>query len=276
MIDSRDFLAARRRAENRDAAAARTRRSPSPAGSTSTTHHADLGPSRQGPRQASRHGAAASAARRRAPSASPPAGPTIARSRRSHSSPTGPGTARPRRSSATTRSLMSPADRRHRLPGHWHPGQSRRQGEKARHTRLGVWRRVSAALLVNLQPATRFRADARSILDWPYRASRCCDFCSNWRRGGDERRGRYIHANGAITIAVRGRGYAPNWYSRQPRRRDNPSPSSSSHRYVRIGTLKEGSSSLSKKSFGFPRMLAQSSRGSGPTCTRAGSCDPSG
>ena len=47
-------------------------------------------------------------------------------------------------------------------------------------------------------------------------------------------------------------------------------------RGVRIGTLKEGSSSLSKKSFGFPRMLAHSSRGSGPTCTRADSCDPSG
>jgi hypothetical protein len=38
----------------------------------------------------------------------------------------------------------TPADRRHALPGHGHPGQPRRQGETARHPGLDVRRRMSA------------------------------------------------------------------------------------------------------------------------------------
>ena len=63
----------------------------------------DLGQARQGPRQASRHGAAAWWIAEGRRTSSPPAGPTTARCRKSPSSPTGRNTPRPRRSNATIR-----------------------------------------------------------------------------------------------------------------------------------------------------------------------------
>ena len=43
-----------------------------------------------------------------------------------------------------------PSDRRHRIPRFRHLGQPRRQGEEARHPGLEIWRRVSAAALCNV------------------------------------------------------------------------------------------------------------------------------
>ena len=101
--DDRQPRLPRRQAPGRDraAAASRVRRSPSPAAPTSTTT------TRSGQRStrctpSTRTWCSSMAARRRAPSGSPPAGPTPASARRSSSSRTGRATARPRRSSATT------------------------------------------------------------------------------------------------------------------------------------------------------------------------------
>ncbi len=46
---------------------------------------------------------------------------------------------------AQRRHARTAADRRHAFPGHGNPGQPRRQGKAARHTRLEIRRRMSAA-----------------------------------------------------------------------------------------------------------------------------------
>ena len=74
MIDSREFLAAKRRAETEVLLPAGPKIAFS--GGRLQRSQADLGQARQGPRQASRHGAAAWRLARKAPRKSPPAGPT--------------------------------------------------------------------------------------------------------------------------------------------------------------------------------------------------------
>ena len=103
VIDSRDFIAAKRRAEIEPLTPAGTKIAFA-GGVDCNDHQPHLGGARSRARQARRHGAAPwrNAARRREDRRLP--GPTLARSRRSSSSPTGSATARPRRSSATTRS----------------------------------------------------------------------------------------------------------------------------------------------------------------------------
>jgi hypothetical protein len=100
MIDSREFLAARRRTDT-EVLPLPARASPSPAAPTATITCASGTPStRSAP--STRAWCCCMAAARTAPSASPPAGPISARSRRLSSSLTGPATATPRPSSATT------------------------------------------------------------------------------------------------------------------------------------------------------------------------------
>jgi hypothetical protein len=105
MIDSRDFLAAKRRAETEVLLPAGPKIAFT-GGLNFNDHHAVWdGSTRFTP--SIPIWCCCMAAVRRAPSGSPPAGPTLARFRRSRSSPTGPTTPRPPRSSATIRCSRS-------------------------------------------------------------------------------------------------------------------------------------------------------------------------
>ena len=148
MIDSREFLAARRRADTQAPAPAGTRIAFT-GGTDCNDHHAHLGRARQGPRQAPRHGAAAwrQPARRRAHRrllGRQPQG-----RRRSSSSPTGHGTATRHPSSATTSMLEALPIGVVVFPG---SGISANLADKASKLGIPVWRfrrgrRVSAASL---------------------------------------------------------------------------------------------------------------------------------
>ena len=136
----RDRGAAACRPEDRLHRRARLQRSP-----------ADLGQARQGPRQASRHGAAARriaegcrAHRRRA-------GPITARCRRSPSSPTGRSTPRRRRSSATTRCWTVLPIGVMVFPG---TGIQDNLADKARKLGIPVWKFGRAARERRLPPLT--------------------------------------------------------------------------------------------------------------------------
>ena len=64
------------------------------------------------------------------------------------------------------RHARTAADRRHAFPGHRNPGQPRRQGETARHTRLEIRRRMSAALLPS--DATKAELHRRNSASFRY------------------------------------------------------------------------------------------------------------
>ena len=136
MIDSRDFLAAKRRAENEMLLPA----GPKVAftgGLDFNDHRAIWDRLDKALRQASRHGAAAWRQPPRAPSASPPAGPTIARSRRSPSNPTGRSHAKAAPFKRNDAMLETSAHRRDRLPRLRHPANL---ADKARKLGIPVWK----------------------------------------------------------------------------------------------------------------------------------------
>ncbi len=144
MIDSREFLAARRRADTEVLAPAGTRIAFT--GGTDCNDHRASGTRSTRSAPSTPTWCCCTAAARAAPSASPPAGPTIARSPRSSSSPTGPA---PQRGAlqAQRPDARGPADRRRRLPRLRHLRQPRRQGQEARHPGVAVHggrRRVGA------------------------------------------------------------------------------------------------------------------------------------
>ena len=147
MIDSRDFLAARRRADTEVLLPAGPRIAFT-GGIDCNDHAAIWARARQGARQASRHGAAArrQPARRRAHrrllGRQPQGGADRLQARLDP--------ARQRRAVQAQRpDARGPADRRRRLPRLRHLGEPRRQGQEARHPGLEVRRRVSAPALCN-------------------------------------------------------------------------------------------------------------------------------
>src|SRR5262245_15144423 len=102
MIDSRDFLAAKRRAESEPLLPAGPKIALPAAPSSTISKRSGIGSTRFTPSTPT--WCCCMAAVRTVPSASPLAGPTTVACHRSYSSPTGLGTARPLRSSATIKS----------------------------------------------------------------------------------------------------------------------------------------------------------------------------
>ena len=100
MIDSREFIAARRRADAEVLAPSGPRIAFT--GGADCNDHRRIWDTLDKVRAKHPDMVLCTAAARAAPSASPPAGPTIAKCRRSSSSPIGPGTGTPHPSSATT------------------------------------------------------------------------------------------------------------------------------------------------------------------------------
>ena len=150
VIDSRDFLAAKRRAETEVLLPAGPKIAFT--GGLDFNDHRLIRQARSGPRQASRHGAAARrfAERRRAyrrPLGRPPQGATNRLQAGLDQTRQG-GTLQAQRSDA-----RRAADRRHGIPRHRHSREPGRQGTEARHPRLEIrqWWRVGATLLPRIQ-----------------------------------------------------------------------------------------------------------------------------
>jgi len=162
VIDSRDFLAAKRRAETEVLLPAGPKIAFT--GGLDFTMSARSGTSSIRSTPSIRTWCCCMAVRRRAPSVLPPAGPTTAKFHKSPSSPIGPNMPRQHLSSATiscstccrSASWCSP---------HRHSGEHGRQGAEARHSRLEIRqrRRVSATVShLNCYPSSLQSGNFRS------------------------------------------------------------------------------------------------------------------
>ena len=192
MIDCRDFLAAKRRAETEVHVAARTEDRPD-GWSRLQRPSPDLGPldkvRAKHPDMVLIHGGSPKGAELIAAKWA-----TTARCRRSLSSRTGPGTPRQHRSSATTRcSNVLPIGVMH-FPGTGIQDNLADKAKRARHCRLEVRRRVSAVL-----PTFRNQVELHAP-----QLRQVSTLCPKLRRGGGGRRDRSLYENGATTMLALG------------------------------------------------------------------------